>query len=788
MRRIVPLAIVLSSGLALPAATPPDRVNYQGVLRDAAGAPRNGLFDMIFRLFDQEIGGSEILQDSHAGGGSPPVVVTDGLFSVEIGSGQVLDGWGPGFYPTLGEAFQDYGELWLEIEIGGETLSPRLRFASAGYALNAGALAGRTADEFLDTGPDPQVKSGALTLSGASVPGGASLTAIGTIGARVESTSGALAELARYGDGLWAWSGPGSGSAGVFYAYGGTAVNALGAYTGGYFQDLDNSSWAYVANGDFGARIQGQTTGAYIQTPGAATSVWLADSGYGIRAFGPNGGYFANSSGDGTVSLAIPSVGVDATGGGWGVIGRGGYVGVYGSSETGDGGEFYAGPFGDYNGLVAVAGYGTDLGAAGYFDYFSLGGPTYVATETYKIQGPGSVAFVQNHPTEKDRVIVYNSLEGDEVATYTRGSARLAGGKARIALGETFAWVTNPDLGLTAHLTPHGEPVPLAVETLTTKELVVRAPTDAPPDLEFDYIVYGLRIGFEETSIVQEKRQEAYLPSFARHRRRYAEHPELQRFNALERVKGMRIARGLEAPPDLTASIALRQAIHEFDPAVDRPEAEPGGDGLGRWPRVATGGPAAPGPEAAQVVGPARVPPIPAAAARPPSSAGSASVPAAYRSAGAGAPALAAPAPNGDVARSDVVTDPAPRAPLVTPGSSLGERFAVSEPVRAGELLAIDPLDPERVHRAEGIADPRFIGIAAADSSDDGVALASSRVVTVWADAASGAIVPGDLLTTSPAPGLAMRAVNPAAGAVFGKALDPLESGTGEIRVLWMPH
>jgi hypothetical protein len=116
------------------------------------------------------------------------------------------------------------------------------------------------------------------------------------------------------------------------------------------------------------------------------------------------------------------------------------------------------------------------------------------------------------------------------------------------------------------------------------------------------------------------------------------------------------------------------------------------------------------------------------------------------------------------------------------------ERFRVSEPVRAGELLAIDPLDAERVHRAEGIADPRFIGVAAADSSDDEVPLATSRVITVWADAASGAIVPGDLLTTSPAPGLAMRAVHPAPGTVLGKALDPLESGTGEIRVLWMPH
>ena len=49
----------------------------------------------------------------------------------------------------------------------------------------------------------------------------------------------------------------------------------------------------------------------------------------------------------------------------------------------------------------------------------------------------------------------------------------------------------NPDIGLTAFLTPHGWPVPLAVESLTTTELVVRAPASAPSDLEFDYIVCG---------------------------------------------------------------------------------------------------------------------------------------------------------------------------------------------------------------------------------------------------------------------------------------------------------
>ena len=53
-------------------------------------------------------------------------------------------------------------------------------------------------------------------------------------------------------------------------------------------------------------------------------------------------------------------------------------------------------------------------------------------------------------------------------------------------------------------------------------------------------------------------------------------------------------------------------------------------------------------------------------------------------------------------------------------------------------------------------------------------------------DAGHGAIEIGDLLTTSPTPGHAMKAADPmrAFGAVIGKALRPLASGTGLIPIL----
>lgn len=53
-------------------------------------------------------------------------------------------------------------------------------------------------------------------------------------------------------------------------------------------------------------------------------------------------------------------------------------------------------------------------------------------------------------------------------------------------------------------------------------------------------------------------------------------------------------------------------------------------------------------------------------------------------------------------------------------------------------------------------------------------------------DASYGAIAVGDTLTTSPTPGHAMLCSDPlaCAGAIIGKALEPLEGGIGEILVL----
>jgi hypothetical protein len=103
----------------------------------------------------------------------------------------------------------------------------------------------------------------------------------------------------------------------------------------------------------------------------------------------------------------------------------------------------------------------------------------------------------------------------------------------------------------------------------------------------------------------------------------------------------------------------------------------------------------------------------------------------------------------------------------------------------------LDPDDPDRFAPGSIAADPAVVGIVAALSPPavDGerayLALAGS-ITRCKADAGSGSIRSGDLLTVSPTRGHAMRATDPFPGTVVGKALESLSEGTGLIRVLVM--
>ncbi|RMG43382.1 MAG: hypothetical protein D6718_12390, partial [Acidobacteria bacterium] len=674
-------ASVLAAVLAAAAATPPGVLNYQGVLRDAADKPLDGSYDMVFRFWSAETGGDEILIDRHLSANGQAVTVSGGLFSVQLGTGEVLDGSGPGTYTSLTPVFADYGDVWLEVEVGGETLSPRIRVTSSGYALNASRLEGRPASGYLDTSGVEQTKAGRLVVDATGRTGfgltaygdsaavyfknadasGRGYLANGDIGVHGYGnfSGGYFADSDNSGEayvGYWdygisahggyagAYCADSDNSGYAYVGYGDDGIAAYGNLTGGFFQDRDSSGYAYVGNGDYGIRGFGSFAGGYFKDSDGTGDAYVGYGDTGISAQGSvAGGYFADSDGTGSAHVGYGSYGIDASGtsaGGYfsdsngsgyayvgysddGISASGSYTGGYfrDSDNSGyayvaygdDGIRAYGGSAGgffqntaDSNSYVRLAqndkaaelhssgvlvtigsqGNGIEAyatGTAGHFEDTGTGTYARVGDYTYSLYGNGSKHFVQNHPYDPSLKVLYACLEGDEVATYTRGRGRLQNGRAVISLDETFALVTNPDIGLTAHVTPRGSAEPLAVESVTTEQLVVVG--EPGSDAAFDYVVYGLRIGFEEVPAVQPKKEgeDAPIPSMAEHRHLLAERPELRAYTPLDRFRTMAAEVDGVAPEaiDLSRSQALVAAIHELDPAVDglgEPPAPPAAD------------------------------------------------------------------------------------------------------------------------------------------------------------------------------------------------------------------
>lgn len=130
----------------------------------------------------------------------------------------------------------------------------------------------------------------------------------------------------------------------------------------------------------------------------------------------------------------------------------------------------------------------------------------------------------------------------------------------------------------------------------------------------------------------------------------------------------------------------------------------------------------------------------------------------------------------------------------ITGGSDLSERFDISgDELQPGTVVVIDPDRPGQLKPSTMAYDHKVAGVISGaggvatgmtmsqtgTAADGKHAVALTGRVYCMVDAASGAIEPGDLLTTSDVSGHAMRAADSAraGGAVIGKAMTRLASG-----------
>lgn len=138
-------------------------------------------------------------------------------------------------------------------------------------------------------------------------------------------------------------------------------------------------------------------------------------------------------------------------------------------------------------------------------------------------------------------------------------------------------------------------------------------------------------------------------------------------------------------------------------------------------------------------------------------------------------------------------------------GSDLAEWFNVSVASEShklvpGALLCIDPFIPGNLVACDRAVDKRVAGVVSGGGginpgllmgqresiANGDVPVSLTGRVYVLADASSGPIIPGDLLTTSSTPGHAMKVHDylDAQGAIIGKAMSHLDMGKGLVLLL----
>jgi len=158
-------------------AEAPTLMSYQGRL-ELSGAPvPNSQYDITFSIYDAPTGGAAKWSEPHTG-----VLVMDGLFNVVLGS----------LVPLVDSVFRGT-ERYLEISVGGETILPRTRLTSSGYALRVATIDNTTGGNII----------GGLSIT----PSGPSFFTAG------EPTNQSVAEVGRI---LIGFSGTGSPILGIY--------------------------------------------------------------------------------------------------------------------------------------------------------------------------------------------------------------------------------------------------------------------------------------------------------------------------------------------------------------------------------------------------------------------------------------------------------------------------------------------------------------------------------------------------------------------------------------------
>ncbi len=299
--------------------------------------------------------------------------------------------------------------------------------------------------------------------------------------------------LSTTGGGIGVW-GQHFGSGWGVYGFSPSGIGAFGqSNTGLGVEGLStdyNGVWAQATNWDalaaFGGRDGGYLQGARHGVIGVSTAttgiVYGVDGSSASPANGSAGVRGFDSSGYSPAGAPNGQAGVFGTSQTtFGVVGTSRYAGVYGQLMNGA------------DALIAYGLLGTTFGTAadtttGPWGVFSAG--NFGAT--------GTKHFVEPHPSDPKKVILYSSIEGRTVDNFFRGTARFVNHEAVIEVPEDFRIVTDED-GLTVQLTPVGGFASMYIESQDLNRIVVKS----NKDVQFHYLIQGIRRAYKDFLPVQ---------------------------------------------------------------------------------------------------------------------------------------------------------------------------------------------------------------------------------------------------------------------------------------------
>ncbi|MFT5049176.1 MAG: hypothetical protein ACI8QZ_000566 [Chlamydiales bacterium] len=261
--------------------------------------------------------------------------------------------------------------------------------------------------------------------------------------------------------------------------------------------DTGTSAIEVLAGAGPGMHVSSTSTsdpGVLVETSGASVAALDGRATYrGVS--GESTSSVANGSG--VYGLASAS-----TGAVYGVFGEAhssSGVGVQGQATTASGFTYGVSGSTLSSSGRGVAGFafsttGLNYGVRGFTA--SAGG--YGVYSSGDLAASGVKAFIQPHPEDPSKEIRFVCLEGNEAGTYFRGSGQLSGGLASIQVPDEFRLVSEHE-GVTIQLTPRGRGS-LWVEASDRHEILVAGTTD----VDFDYLVNGVRRGFKDLTLVRE--------------------------------------------------------------------------------------------------------------------------------------------------------------------------------------------------------------------------------------------------------------------------------------------